>query len=185
MSCWPDCDAVHRRSEPHRLQMADLNSRNARSMTTLLWISIGMTVGLASTWIVMRRHNLVAGSAPHGSSASAARHNARILRRADSHQGVTIRPCLEACAVVAAQRGQRYLASEAPELPLAGCDTRKCGCRYRYHADRRSNEDRRYAYSQASIIGQQSRNHDKRSDAKDDRRRGPSQAEPSAYFNNY
>jgi hypothetical protein len=32
----------------------------------------------------------------------------------------------------------RFLSSEAPALPLAGCDARACTCRYRHHEDRRS-----------------------------------------------
>jgi hypothetical protein len=38
---------------------------------------------------------------------------------------------------VAAQRGQRYLLGRVPPLPLAGCDTNSCRCRYRHYQDRR------------------------------------------------
>ena len=41
---------------------------------------------------------------------------------------------------------KRFLSHEAPDLPLAGCDRDKCGCRYIHHADRRSNEERRLPF---------------------------------------
>lgn len=46
------------------------------------------------------------------------------------------------CSAFAAQKGQRYLSSEAPSLPLNGCDKQKCTCKYKYFGDRRS-DDRR------------------------------------------
>jgi hypothetical protein len=31
----------------------------------------------------------------------------------------------------------RFLSSQAPSLPLEGCEMRKCSCHYRHHEDRR------------------------------------------------
>ena len=153
-------------------------------MTTILWISIGTTVGFVSSWLILRRRRLVADSA-EGAMVSGARRKSGVQQQAKSYQGVTISPCLEACEAAAAQRGQRYLASEAPELPLSECDTAECACRYRYHDDRRENEDRRFEFSQVNSIGAQLDGGERRTDEKDDRRRSKSRAEPSAYFNNY
>ena len=48
------------------------------------------------------------------------------------------------CETAAQYRGKRFLASETPTLPLAGCTSNgQCTCSYRKHADRRSGEDRR------------------------------------------
>ena len=40
---------------------------------------------------------------------------------------------------------QRFLSSEAPLLPLAGCTEKACQCRYVHYADRRE-RDRRHPY---------------------------------------
>jgi hypothetical protein len=42
-----------------------------------------------------------------------------------------------ACAAAAARKGQRYLAREAPQLPLPDCDAQRCSCKYRHFEDRR------------------------------------------------
>ena len=44
----------------------------------------------------------------------------------------------DACAAARAAKGSRYLATEAPLLPLADCNRRRnCSCRYRHFDDRR------------------------------------------------
>jgi hypothetical protein len=48
-----------------------------------------------------------------------------------------------ACAVSEACRGKRFLSTEAPRLPLAECDAKRCECRYRHYADRRGAPRRR------------------------------------------
>jgi hypothetical protein len=47
-----------------------------------------------------------------------------------------------ACAAANACAGRRFLAAEAPQLPLPECNVSKCTCRYRHHADRRSGNRR-------------------------------------------
>ncbi len=50
----------------------------------------------------------------------------------------------DACTAVKALEGTRFLAWEAPSIPVSGCGTDQCQCRYIYHADRRaSGSDRR------------------------------------------
>ena len=51
-----------------------------------------------------------------------------------------------ACASVKSLGNKRFLASKAPQVPLANCDSGKCQCRYIRHKDRRAGEDRRAAY---------------------------------------
>jgi hypothetical protein len=36
----------------------------------------------------------------------------------------------------------RFLSAQAPLLPLPGCDSRTCECRYRHHPDRRARSRR-------------------------------------------
>jgi hypothetical protein len=42
-------------------------------------------------------------------------------------------PCQKARSLARA----RFLSSQAPPLPLQGCELRRCSCRYRHHEDRR------------------------------------------------
>jgi hypothetical protein len=51
---------------------------------------------------------------------------------------VVIAAPASACAAAQACKGKRYLSSEAPRLPLADCDVRRCQCKYRHHDDRRA-----------------------------------------------
>jgi hypothetical protein len=50
---------------------------------------------------------------------------------------VAIVPTAASCAAAQTCKGTRYLACEAPPLPLAECDARRCGCRYAHFDDRR------------------------------------------------
>lgn len=153
-------------------------------MTTIIWIVIGMTIGLVSPWIIMHRHRLIAGI-EQGFALPVRRRRVKFSSKVNAYHGVTIRPCLHACAAAAEQMGHRYLAIEAPELPLPGCDAGKCDCRYRYHEDRRENEDRRFEIGQISSIDPRSGSRERRSADGGDRRRSVSQTEPTAYFNDY
>jgi len=47
------------------------------------------------------------------------------------------------CKAVRAMRERRYLSTEAPQLPLAGCERPEaCKCRYAHHSDRRTGKRR-------------------------------------------
>ena len=48
-----------------------------------------------------------------------------------------------ACRAAMERQGQRYLSAEAPPLPLPGCTSVDCQCRYVHYADRRTRKDRR------------------------------------------
>jgi len=54
-----------------------------------------------------------------------------------SHHGVSIRPGRHACERARTLSGKRFLARHAPKLPLEGCNTGDCACRYRHYEDRR------------------------------------------------
>lgn len=41
------------------------------------------------------------------------------------------------CDAAIGALGTRYLANQAPRLPVSGCDQLRCDCRYRHHGDRR------------------------------------------------
>ena len=62
-------------------------------------------------------------------------------RQAESARfhAVEIRCAGPACEAAQQARGKRYLSSEAPLLPLAGCDRPdRCRCRYEHFDDRRA-----------------------------------------------
>jgi hypothetical protein len=68
-------------------------------------------------------------------------------RRKPNHhyRAVAVRHSLLSCQAVNKLDGKRFLATEAPSLPVKGCDIWPCRCRYEYLADRRQ-EERRSLY---------------------------------------
>ena len=65
----------------------------------------------------------------------------RVHHISNPWHAVSITPGLSAsyCPQVAKLFGKRLLAVEAPCLPLVDCAMKKqCGCRFRHHADRRT-----------------------------------------------
>jgi hypothetical protein len=91
-------------------------------------------------------------------------------KQSKQYQAITINPCSHACEAIHWIKDKRYLASEAPELPINMCTNgEKCQCKYSYHNDRRSGDgDRRL--SSAAITNSFSFNN-QRSSARKDRRR--------------
>ncbi len=64
--------------------------------------------------------------------------------RSGPYRAVSIDPRGEGCGMAVAQRDRRYLQGRVPALPLAGCDSDSCRCRYRHYLDRRDEDgDRR------------------------------------------
>jgi hypothetical protein len=53
------------------------------------------------------------------------------------YQSVSLVPGPSACEAVRNNKDQRFLTREAPLLPLEGCGTEKCACKYVHHEDRR------------------------------------------------
>ncbi len=78
------------------------------------------------------------------------------LDRLPSHAGgefhaVSIKFDADACLHAKALQGRRFLAREAPDLPLANCDADTCSCRFVHHEDRRSGKDRRSPFGSAGM----------------------------------
>lgn len=53
------------------------------------------------------------------------------------YHAVTVVSGFPSCAAVRDLDGQRFLASEAPRLPLTNCDQAECDCAYQHLSDRR------------------------------------------------
>jgi hypothetical protein len=69
-------------------------------------------------------------------------------RRAHPYHAVSIQVGKHPCGAARALVAQRFLAAEAPRLPLAKCDAGRCECRFAHHEDRR--EEGRRAEDHAS-----------------------------------
>ena len=61
---------------------------------------------------------------------------------------VSLKSLASACDAAKAIQSERFLSTEAPAIPLAGCDASSCKCRYVHHDDRRATDDRRNPYTQ-------------------------------------
>lgn len=83
---------------------------------------------------------------------------------------VSIKFGKNACDAAKATTGQRFLAAEAPPLPLPDCDGRACECSYKHHKDRRSGSDRRSPFGSGGLSGATGR-YDKERRERPDRRK--------------
>ena len=64
-------------------------------------------------------------------------------RVVNPYHAVSVRLGSDCCTEAAQLQDMRFLSTEAPHLPLAGCSSVTCGCVYQHHDDRRSGDDRR------------------------------------------
>jgi hypothetical protein len=65
------------------------------------------------------------------------------VRQPRPFQAISIMPGGRCCDVARAMEGDRFLAKNAPQLPLYDCTERdECSCRYVKHVDRRADSRR-------------------------------------------
>lgn len=67
------------------------------------------------------------------------------------YHAVSVVPGSYACSAVNEIAGKRFLASEAPELPLPGCSAKNCECHFAHFRDRRSGRDRRSPFGSGGL----------------------------------
>ena len=109
-------------------------------MKTILLL---LVVGLLVAWLFYRQ----------GLDRPAARPDRRISapgKSADYH-AVSIKPGAYACSEANEIAGERFLANEAPEIPLPGCTSSNCECHFVHHNDRRTGKDRRSPFTSGGI----------------------------------
>ncbi len=138
-------------------------------MNTFAWITLGTTIGVASPIVLNRlraRRLARSGSAqsPNRTMADLTSRHSIVRPTPNKYAGVEISVPMNGCAAAEAQKGRRYLQSEAPMLPLAGCNREHCRCKFVKYSDRRDGEDRRADLGEFATI------HDS---ANSNRRRGP------------
>lgn len=100
------------------------------------------------------------------------RRVSRVLKGGSRYHAVSIKPGAYACAAANDIAGQRFLASEAPALPLPECDAAECECHFTHHKDRRAGKDRRspftsggFAAATGTFAGERRRGQDRRNDS--------------------
>jgi hypothetical protein len=73
--------------------------------------------------------------------------------RTNPYQAVSVVACPQACAAACNLQGQRFLARQAPRLPLPDCDRpAACRCRFEKFIDRRTAQQRS-PYNNPDSIG--------------------------------
>lgn len=92
------------------------------------------------------------------------------------YHAVSIKPGAYACNEANEIVGKRFLASEAPDIPLPGCTSSNCECHFVHYRDRRSGKDRRSPFTSAGIAAATGKHAQERRQGKerrDDTDRGP------------
>jgi len=127
-------------------------------METTVWLPVAAAgVGIALWFVASRRKNRSSGpTAPKNrvtpEVSSLERTLAGAMRRIPdmgaNFEAVSIQIQQHPCQAARDLRSKRFLAEEIPELPLPGCD-RKCECTFKYHRERRDEQNRRAPYLSA------------------------------------
>ena len=109
-------------------------------MKTILLL---LVLGLLIAWLIYRQ----------GLDRPSTRPSPRIAasrNKAEFH-AVSIKPGAYACNEANEVAGERYLADEAPEIPLPGCTSSNCECHFVHHTDRRTGKDRRSPFTSGGL----------------------------------
>jgi hypothetical protein len=103
-----------------------------------------LVVGLLIAWYFYRQ----------GLDKPEERQDRRISRdpkNTAKFHAVSIKPGAYACRAANDIAGQRFLASEAPSMPLPDCDADECDCHFIHHNDRRTGKDRRSPFTSGGL----------------------------------
>ena len=80
-----------------------------------------------------------------------ARRISSVSRGGGEFHAVSIKPGAYACSQANEMAGERFLATEAPEIPLPGCQSSNCECHFVHHHDRRAGKDRRSPFTSGGL----------------------------------
>lgn len=104
-----------------------------------------LVVGLLIAWYFYRQGLDRPGDRPERRTTSA------LKKKKAEYHAVSVKPGAYACAAANEVAGQRFLATEAPSLPLPDCDAAECDCHFIHHNDRRAGKDRRSPFTSGGI----------------------------------
>ena len=96
------------------------------------------------------------------------------LKNSSRFHAVSVKPGAYACSAANNIAGQRFLATQAPSLPLPDCDADTCECHFVHHNDRRTGKDRRSPFTSGGVAaatgtfsGERRKGDDRRDDSED------------------
>ena len=112
-------------------------------------------------FVVLRRRRDSATKTTSGTKAKSA---------STRYHAVSIHYAEGACAAAKALSGQRFLANDAPRLPLPACDAHQCRCYFAHHGDRRAHRDRRSPFGAGGHGGTSGFRQDERRERKERRK---------------
>ena len=102
------------------------------------------------------------------------RRTSPALKNSSKYHAVSVKPGAYACSAANNIAGQRFLASQAPTLPLPDCDADQCECHFMHHNDRRTGKDRRSPFTSGGLAaatgtfsGERRRGDDRRDDSEE------------------
>ena len=109
-------------------------------MKTILLL---LVVGLLVAWLIYRQ----------GLDRPGARQKRPLglPRHASDFHAVSVKPGAYACNEANEIAGERFLATEAPEIPLPGCTSSNCECHFIHHNDRRAGKERRSPFTSGGV----------------------------------
>ncbi len=102
------------------------------------------------------------------------RRSSPALKNSSTYHAVSVKAGAYACSAANNIAGKRFLASQAPSLPLPDCDAGECECHFVHHNDRRTGKDRRSPFTSGGIAaatgtfsGERRRGDDRRDESED------------------
>jgi hypothetical protein len=113
-------------------------------MRTTLFL---LVVAAIAVWLYLRRRKSLEAAA-----ASSEKQRLPSSQTDSKYHAVSIKFPMSACDAAKDLEGQRFLASDAPRLPLPRCTRdERCECRFQHYDDRRTGRDRRSPFASGGI----------------------------------
>ncbi|MEE4163941.1 MAG: hypothetical protein V2I25_15670 [Woeseiaceae bacterium] len=113
------------------------------------FIFIAALLALLIFWFFLRKRDDSGRTKQQGATP---RPERRASHTSGEYHAVTIRLGRQTCSAVRELSDERFLAADAPRLPLPECDiAAHCECSFAHHKDRRSGKDRRSPFRPGGI----------------------------------
>ncbi len=106
------------------------------------WMIGAVLVALTVAWLIFRARQNKAAMQAEASPES---------KTLGEFHAVAMQYSENSCNAAKAMTGRRFLATEAPDLPLKECDFDDCRCTFDHFSDRRSKSDRRAPFAHRGL----------------------------------